>query len=116
MSAAGELDQRIRIMRQSLTPDAMGGAAVTWEELGMFWAKVIPMSGRERDHAAQTVSPRNYRITLRKSSRSDSIRADDRLTWRGLVMLIRFIAYDGNRPQYLNIEAEEQKQYAEGVI
>lgn len=104
---AGKLDQRITITRQVLVSDNMGGNTVTWSTIGSLWAAVAPMSGRERDMANQTESPRNYRFTVRRTAASLNILAKDRITWGSKVMNVRFIADAGNRAQYLTIEAED---------
>ena len=116
MSVTGKLRERITIERQTSTDDEMGGRVTSWNALFSLWAEVVPMSGYQRDQAAQTASPRNYRITVRKSSLSSQIQNTDRIAWSGTVMLIRFIAKDGNQPHYLTMEAEQRAQYAQGVI
>jgi SPP1 family predicted phage head-tail adaptor len=113
---AGDLDDRIAVYRQTRVKDAIGGNVITWNKIADFRAHVKPMSGRERDHAAQTIAPRNYRITVRKSSKSDGISQDDRILWRGTAMLIRFIGANGARPMYIELEAEERVQYLEGLL
>jgi SPP1 family predicted phage head-tail adaptor len=113
MVGAGDLREKITLLREQRTPDDIGGYEITWQSLGAFWANVSPMSGQARDHAAQTETPRNYRITLRKCSRSTAIRTNDRLRWRGKTMLIHFIAESGAFPIFLVLEAEEITRYTE---
>lgn len=113
---AGDLSETVKIYRQTRTKDAIGGDVIVWTLLSSHRAIVQPMRGSERDHAAQTVAPRNYKITVRKSAKSAAIRQDDRIVWRGYAMLVRFIADAGVRPMYLTIEAEERSQYRQGVL
>lgn len=103
---AGQLDQRIAIRRltQSERPD--GGFDPSWATLAERWAKVAPLSGRERDMAQQTEAPRDYRVTLRRDSVTASITEADVLRWRGVDMNIRFIADAGPRPVWLVFEVE----------
>lgn len=103
---AGSLDERVSIERKIMVADGMGGFTETVSTIATLWANVSPMSGRERDMADQTESPRNYRFIVRRSAVSAAIRADDTVTWRGKAMNIRFIADAGPRPQYLMFEAE----------
>ena len=103
---AGALDERITVSRESLASDGMGGSVVTTTSLGTFYANVMVMSGKERDMANQTESPRNYRFIVRRSTATAAIRADDKITWRSKLMNIRFIADEGHRQRYLMIEAE----------
>lgn len=103
---AGALDERIVVRREGLTGDGQGGSAVALTTVGTFYASVRVMSGRERDMANQTESPRNYRIILRRSTLSADIQENDKVVWRGKTMNIRFIADAGPRQQYLMIEAD----------
>lgn len=105
---AGSLRERITIMRAtSRASDGLGGFAPTNTQVATLWADVNPMSGKERDKAAQTESPRNYRITVRRSPVSLNILASDFIVWRNKTMNIRFIPDCGPADMYIHIEAEE---------
>lgn len=104
---AGFLDERISISRKTPSDDGMGGETDSWAELMSVWANAMPLSGRERDMANQTESPRNYRFTLRASTLARSIKADDRLIWREKIMNIRFIGDDGPKSLYMTIDVED---------
>jgi hypothetical protein len=54
--AAGELDQRITLQSLALVSDGGGGSTETWSNVAILWAKVVPMSGRERLQADQLES------------------------------------------------------------
>jgi SPP1 family predicted phage head-tail adaptor len=99
----GEMDQRVRIERKADVADGMGGFTSGWTTVATVWAKVEPVSGRERDMAAQTEAPRNYRITIRR--RADLLDSD-RLVWSRRTLNIRFIADAGGRQAYLLLDAE----------
>lgn len=103
---AGALDERITVSRETLVADGQGGNTVTLTTVGVFHANVKVLSGRERDMANQTESPRDYRFTIRRSTLSGTIRADDKITWRNKVMNIRFITDQGPRMPYMMIDAE----------
>ena len=103
----GDLDQRVTIRRQFRIPDGGGGYEESWTDLAPpRWAKVKPLSGRERDVANQTESPRNYRVTMRRDSVTATITEADILVWRERDMNIRFIADAGPRPLYLTFDVE----------
>ena len=102
----GDLDERVTIRRSVKTPDGYGGNTETWVDVATRWAKVLPLSGRERDMAEQTESPRNYRITLRRDSVTAAINEANIMVWRGSQMNIRFIADAGPRPLYLTFDCE----------
>jgi SPP1 family predicted phage head-tail adaptor len=113
MVGAGDLKEIITVLREGRTQDEIGGWVIAWQSLGSFHAQITPMKGQMQDHAGQTETPRYYRITLRKSSRSTAITANDRIKWRERVMRIEFIAENGATPLFLMLEAEEAVHYAE---
>lgn len=104
---AGNLSERVTVSREVKTDDGMGGGSINRTVQNTFWAAVAPLSGRERDMAAQTESPRNYRFIMRRTSQTAAIKASDILTWRDKKFNIRFIADAGPRPLYISIDAEE---------
>ena len=103
----GELNERITIQRETLSDDGQGGTTRSLATLVTVWAKVAPLSGRERDMANQTESPRNYRFTVRRTSDTAGILAKDLILWRGKTMNIRFIALNTTHELYLQIDAED---------
>ena len=102
MFTAGELDQRVDIRREVLTPDAMGGGAHTFETLATVWAKIRPLSGGERREADRTASSANYAAVIRY--RNDITEADI-IVWNGERFNIRFIR-DMARQRFLMLEIE----------
>lgn len=99
----GELDQRIAIIRESLSDDGMGGSTVTTATVATVWAKVIARSGRERDQADRLAADAGYTFVIRW--RGDLLESD-RLAWRGQEYNIRAIKQDGGRKLYLELDAE----------
>lgn len=104
---AGQLTERITVKRETRTDDGYGGSTVTEADVLSAWAMVRPLSGRERDMADQTESPRNYRFTIRRSSDSAGILASDTIVWRSKQFNIRFISDAGPMPQFMEIDAEQ---------
>jgi SPP1 family predicted phage head-tail adaptor len=100
---AGELDQRVILMRLSHTPDGMGGNTVTWAEIDTVWAKVRPMTGTEREHSDRLNDVSNYLVVIRQ--RSDLTEAD-KVQWRGFDYNIRFIK-TSPRSRFLELECEK---------
>lgn len=99
----GDLDQRVRVETQATAADGYGGGALTWTLLAEVWARVRPMSGRERVEAAAVEAPALYRFVIRR--RGDLTEAA-RLVWNGHGYSIRFIADGGGRDLYMTIDAE----------
>ena len=54
-TGAGDLDQRIRIEAKTRVEDEGGGSAEAWVLVASVWAKVWPVSGRERAEALAEV-------------------------------------------------------------
>jgi SPP1 family predicted phage head-tail adaptor len=100
---ARELDQRVTIRREVRTSDGMGGSTLSWTNLATVWAKVRPMSGREREHSDKVNAQSNYIIVIRY--RSD-LTESDILVWKDTEFNIRF-AKDTPRSRFLVLEAEK---------
>lgn len=99
----GELDQRILIQFEVRTPDNYGGAALAWKALAKVWAKVRPVSGRERLAGGTIAAPALYRFTIRR--RAD-VTEGMRIMWNGKPFNIRFIGDAGTRDAFMSLEAE----------
>ena len=106
MTQPGELDQRVAIQARSQSDDGLGGGVTSWATVATRWAKVKPLSGRERRQGEQLEDSRDYRVTLRRDETTAAIGAAHRLVWRGAALNIRFIADAGDRPLYLEIDCE----------
>lgn len=98
----GGLDDRVGLQSKQLTDDGAGGATESWTEFAEVWAKVEPMSGREREQADREEAHSNYVVTIRNRSVSNL----NRIRWRGRYLNVRFVRNAGPRPMYLKIEAE----------
>ena len=101
--AAGRLDQRIIIQRETLADDGIGGKTSTWANLLTVWAGVTPMSGKEMIDRGGVVAVSKVRFIIRNSV--DLIETD-RISWQGKLYNIREILDEGDRPLYLEVIAE----------
>lgn len=99
----GELDQRITIQRETPASDGMGGVTLTLSDVATVAAKVIAMSGNEREDFDALQAEHKYRFVIRW--RSDILK-NDRIVWRGVEFNIRSIADFGPRTMYLEMDAE----------
>mgnify|MGYP001069224430 CR=1 FL=1 len=100
----GELDQRINIEEEVATPDGMGGTTTAWNLVAAVWAKVRPLTGKERTAASQVESPATYAVIIRNRAISEN----QRIKWvsnGNRLLNIRFIGRE-QRSQYIKIEAE----------
>ena len=101
---AGELDQRISVVRETITTDGYGGQELVLSTLLEAWSKVIPRAGNERLFGDRVEATGDYMFIIR--NRSDvTIEENDRILWRGKYYNISFIADAGDRDLYLQIMA-----------
>lgn len=100
---AGELDQLITIRREVRVPDGMGGSKLEWRDVAEVWAKVRPMSGRERLAAGQVEASANYLVVIYAGP---AVLAKDIIVWDGKELNVRFPKRRGSRSLFLEIEAE----------
>ncbi len=102
----GNLDERITFQEQSLSADGAGGQTKSWANLATtptVWARVMPKSAGERFDDDRMDARGMYVFTVR--NRSDLNEAM-RIVWRSVNYDIRGIFREGNRMQYMKIEAE----------
>lgn len=100
---AGELDQRVTLRREVNTPDGQGGNVHSWQDIATVWAKVRPMSGREREHADRLNAAANYVILIRTRTDVDETCI---ATWNGVDFNIRFVRHEP-RARFMMLEVEK---------
>jgi len=100
---AGELDQRVKVMRLANAPDGYGGFTTEWLEAGEYWAHVRPMSGREVVDFERLQGEASYLFVFRNGI--DLLDAD-RLDWYGEQFNIRVRKQPKARAMYVEVEAE----------
>jgi len=64
----GELNQRIRILAQTLTPDGGGGYSEVWNVIATLWADVEPRAGNNVFAADALQSRVQHRVTIRRNA------------------------------------------------
>ena len=102
----GKLDQRITFQEEVETPDTMGGASLSWEDVSnnaKVWANVRALRGRERVGADRIEAEAGYLFTIR--NRSD-ITEKNIIVWNGRQFNIRFVRDLESRPLYMEIETD----------
>ncbi|MEO1223798.1 MAG: phage head closure protein [Pseudomonadota bacterium] len=106
----GELTERVRFQRIDETVGAGASVTETAVTLAEVWARVVPISGRERSQAQQIEDVAKYRVTIRR--RRDVLGAD-RLLWRTSVEPEHWepmaITFDGLNPtidDFMTLDAE----------
>lgn len=105
----GELDQRIRITRESFASDGGGGRARSLAVLRDTWAKVVPVRGKETVDADAVSNPHLYLFVFRH--RPDiPIRVDDLIEWGGEKFNVLFPHKPSSRDEFMEVEAERGVQ------
>lgn len=102
----GELDERVTFKRRTETKNTYGTLVPSDAEIATVWAKVRPMSGRERDRSQQTEARSNYVVRVHNSATARTVTEGDFVSWRGVDLNIRFIADAGPRALFLEMECE----------
>jgi SPP1 family predicted phage head-tail adaptor len=64
----GQLNQRATILAQTLTPDGGGGYSESWNMVAILWARLTPVSGRDRTSADHLQSRARHKLTLRRNT------------------------------------------------
>lgn len=97
------LNERVTFYNLVETQDVYGTLQSVEDEIAVVNAKVVPLSGRERDRAQQIEARSNYRITI---WRRTDITERTRVRWRGKEGDIRFIADGGPTMKLMSIDVE----------
>jgi len=101
---AGTLNQRILIEAQIATRNSLGLQEFGWDAVCRCLASVVAEGvGPESEAMALSAMPR-FRVTLRKR---DGIAIDQRVTWKGGVMMIRQLLEDPGTPDRITLRCEE---------
>ena len=95
----GTMDRRITIQRATLSANAYGERAETWDTLAAIWAEVQYKegSGREAVQSDQIYSSQPVHFIIRYSSDVSDIRPSDRVRYDGLTYQIEGIQEIGRQ-------------------
>lgn len=104
---AGTLNERITIERPVGARTPMGVQQSEWEQVCRCLASVaLEGAGVESEAQALSAMPR-YRVTIRKR---DGIAIDQRISWRGRVMMVRQMLDDPRTRDRIEMRCEEVRQ------
>lgn len=83
---AGELSRRVTLQRiGATTRDAYGQEETTWDDVGTYWAAIVPRRGKEVTVAGQLRADADYKVTLRYVA---GVTPADRLRYAGRTLNI----------------------------
>lgn len=104
---AGTLRERIQVEQQLAERNPMGLQQFGWTPVCTCLAAVVAESvGPEREAMALSAMPR-FRVTIR---RRDGIAIDQRINWKGRLLMIRQIVEDPRAPDRLALRCEEVRR------
>lgn len=109
-SQASERKHKVRILRETLTPDGMGGGVVSTGTYMEMWGKVTPVKGQESSQQGAIRTTFVYTLSVDNNPGTRAIRGDDRvqvLTQDGQpVYNIRAVGENGSEGTYLDMIIE----------
>jgi len=79
MIRAGEYDQRITLQSKAVTRNAIGEEVVSWSDVALVWAKVMPLRGNAFFAANQQQHSIDARFLIRART---GLTTDMRLQWQ----------------------------------
>lgn len=77
----GELDQRVSIYRQDLTPDDKGGNQLNWQLVDTVWMHVRPLRANEQTEYDRLQGQARYLFVARNQGLD--VKDSDYLEWEG---------------------------------
>lgn len=102
----GELDKRIGFRLKDRTPDGGGGYEVALTVVADVWAKIVPLSTREKQAAMQAASQAEYEVFIR--TRQD-IHADMIVIYREVEFEIVDIPLPDPRQPFMSLKIAKAK-------
>ena len=104
---AGALSERIHIEQQVAERNSMGLQQFGWQPVFSCLAAVVTESiGPESEAMALSAMPR-FRIMIR---RRDGVAIDQRVRWRGRLLMVRQILEDPRAKERVTLRCEEVRQ------
>lgn len=103
----GERRHRVTFQTASVVQDAYGEPDITYTTLGIRWALVQPMKGRERFSANQVQADVDHRIVCRYDDTIAALGPDDRATWNGHTYDIKSVIWRDHTQKEMEILAQE---------
>jgi head-tail adaptor len=112
----GKLRERIRIDKQVIVPDSMGGQPVTWQPYVTIWAQVVPIPGGpgEQVEGGGLAAVATYQFVVRRRADLSEVQ---RIVWpvdpmtgadipASLQFNVRSVDLPPSLEMYMAIEAE----------
>jgi len=98
---AGELRERVTILRPVVVSDGLGGQSRTFEAVATVWASVLPTRPGDLEPVAEAAAEvQGYRIKVRFR---DDVSIDNRVDWRGKRLNVMAVNDMNGRRAYVTI-------------
>lgn len=88
---AGRLRHRVTIQRLTGAIGPTGGVADAWQDIGIRWASVKPLAGREWANAVAQQTEITHDVMLRADSLTRTLTPRDRLRFAGRTLDIQAV-------------------------
>jgi SPP1 family predicted phage head-tail adaptor len=100
----GRLNQRARLLADTLTPDGGGGFDESWEAFASVWLEVEPIGGTDAFGPDRLESRVRHRLTLR---RRDDLAAGQRAQVGARLFRIHTVIDEGPQAALMTLLCEE---------
>ncbi|MAU40975.1 MAG: hypothetical protein CMF31_05065 [Kordiimonas sp.] len=100
----GDLRERVTLEQTVKTADGGGGYSQSWESVGVFPARVRPLTAREVAQAGQEIAQSRYEVTMRYR---DGVTTAMRLQWQGRILNIETAQNRDERRRFLTMACLE---------
>jgi len=101
---AGELDQQVTLRSRTPTSDGMGGSTtVNSDYAAGVWARILPMTGAERQAAQRVEATGVFEVAIRNRT---GVQENHVVVWGTRELNVRFVRMAGNREPFLYLECE----------
>lgn len=104
MKNIGVMRVRLTLQQESLAPDTGGGNSLSWSNIGIYWAELAPLSGREDVQGEKLTGRLTHRISMRAEV---AVTTAMRFLYGVRTFNIRSVKNVEERGRFLDILAEE---------
>lgn len=102
-----KMRERITFQSQTPTSDNQGGVTLAWTDLITVWAKIEPISQRERIFTQELQYRRSHKIIVRSNASTASVTTAMQIVFGARTFQIKSIIDPDERGYYLSIDCEE---------
>ena len=96
----GKLRHRVELHQVGSNQDSYGQSVRTWTKYDTVWASIIPLQGRELEHAKQISAETNFKVTIRYNK---NVTVEDRVIFNERILEVTAVinVHEQNIMQFL---------------